>query len=217
MGVTLGRQSSAVGAAHNADLTPPPPMLPSRLLFCFLMVLATLPSTQARAAAPDTPARSMLERSRAAMRSDPEQGRKLAEQALADLDQAGAAADPDALVLAHWLLSDYHAERDRAAAEVHLGQARALLPRAPRLRASLLGCEGDLRELAGDSVQAMALYEQSVAVAEQMHEDEQRADGLYRRGYLRGVRGEFANGLFDLRLANQLYERLGMPQQALIS
>ena len=166
---------------------------------------------------PDTPARSMLERSRAAMRSDPEQGRTLAEQALADLDQAGAAADPDTLVLAHWLLCDYHAERDRAAAENHLAQGRALLPRAPRLRPSLLGCEGDLRELAGDSVQAMALYEQSVAVAEQMHEDEQRADGLYRRGYLRGVRGEFANGLFDLRLANQLYERLGMPQQALTS
>jgi diguanylate cyclase (GGDEF)-like protein len=166
---------------------------------------------------PDTPARSMLERSRTAMRSDPEQGRKLAEQALADLDQAGAAADPDTLVLAHWLLCDYHAERDRAAAESHLAQGRALLPRAPRLRPSLLGCEGDLRELAGDSVQAMALYEQSVAVAEQLHEDEQRADGLYRRGYLRGVRGEFANGLFDLRLANQLYERLGMPQQALTS
>jgi len=66
-------------------------------------------------------------------------------------------------------------------------------------------------------VQAMALYEQAVAVAEQQHEDEQRADGLYRRGYLRGVRGEFANGLLDLRLANQLYERQGMPQQALTS
>jgi len=192
-------------------------MLPSRSLICLLVVLTSLLPVQAQAAVPDTPARAMLERSRAAMRSDPEQGRKLAEQALAELDQAGAAADPDSLVLAHWLLCDYHSERDRAAAEAHLGQARALLPRAPRLRASLLGCEGDLRELAGDSVQAMALFEQSVAVAEQMHDDEQRADGLYHRGYLRGVRGEFANGLFDLRLANQLYERLGMPQQALTS
>ncbi|WP_457336303.1 diguanylate cyclase [Rhizobacter sp. P5_C2] len=182
-------------------------------------MLLTLSAIVAAAPTPasDTPARSMLERSRAAMRSDPEQGRKLAEQALADLGHAGAAADPDTLVLAHWLLCDYHAERDRAAAEDHLAQGRALLPRAPRLRPSLLGCEGDLRELAGDSVQAMALYEQSVAVAEQLHDDEQRADGLYRRGYLRGVRGEFANGLFDLRLANQLYERLGMPQQALTS
>ncbi|HJW10239.1 MAG TPA: tetratricopeptide repeat-containing diguanylate cyclase [Albitalea sp.] len=158
--------------------------------------------------------RSLVERSIGAMRSDPERSRQAAEQALIELARR---PDADLQVMAHWLLCDYHAERDRRAAEQHLADGRALLPQVQRsgLRANLLGCEGDLRELSGDSVQAMALYEQAVAAAEQAHDDEALANALYQRGYLRGVRGEYANGLVDLRRANQTFERLELPGQAL--
>jgi diguanylate cyclase (GGDEF)-like protein len=180
------------------------------LLLCLLLTDAVA------GAAPDVSPRALVERSRSAMRSDPERSRQLAEQALVEL---GRHPDADLQVLAHWLLCDYHAERDRSAAEQHLAQARALLPRVQRagLRANLLGCEGDLHELGGDGVQAMALYEQAVAAAEQAHDDEALANALYQRGYLRGVRGEYANGLVDLRRANQTFERLNLPEQALTS
>jgi diguanylate cyclase (GGDEF)-like protein len=158
-------------------------------------------------------AKALVDEARAAMRNDPERSRALAEQALAELARR---PDVDLQVQAHWVLCDYQAERDRNAAQKHLAAARVLLPRAsqPQLAAQLLGCEGDLSELAGDSTRAMALYEESVAAAQAAHDDEVLANALFQRGYLRGVRGDLATGLSDLRRAIDIYERAHLPQQA---
>lgn len=194
--------------------------LASLFPFPFLFLLAVLASglgSTASAATTEAPtAKTLVERSKAAMRVDPQLSRTLAEAALAQLERA---PDPDLQVMAHWLLCDYQAERDPAAAAEQLALGRALLPKVRNAGAAayLLGCEGDSHELAGRNQQALALYEQAVAVAEQTHDDEALGNALYQRGYLRGVRGEFANGLSDLRRANQTYERLGLPQQAMSS
>jgi len=182
-----------------------------RLLIVALLCIGALCS--ARAVEGNAPT-ALLERAQAAVRSDPEGSRQLAEQALKALGP-GPDAEPatvDLRLRAHLLLCDYHSERDPSLAAQHAAQARLLLPNAQRqgLRAMLLGCEGDMQELAGHVEQAAALYEQSVAAAGQAHDDEMLGDALYRRGYLRGVRGEFANGLADLRRAHALYEQLGL-------
>jgi len=160
--------------------------------------------------AADAPA-ALVERGLAAMRSQPEHSRALAEQALVQL---AAQRDADLAIRAHLLLCDYHSERDRAAAERHAREARLLLAQArrPGLRAGLLGCEGEIHENAGDNTQAIALYEQAVTAAETARDDEMLAGALYQRGYLRGVQGEFAHGLVDLRRSLSLYERLAMTQ-----
>ena len=159
-------------------------------------------------------AKALVEDSRKAVRNDPEKSRVLAERALAEL-----AKYPDANleVAAHWVLCDYHAERDRNAAQRHLKSAQALLSRTtqPSLAAQLLGCEGALSELGGDSANAMVLYERAVSLAQDAHDEEIFANALYERGYLRGVRGELANGLADLRRSNDIYERIHLPEQAL--
>src|SRR6266581_1489148 len=183
----------------------------ARLLIVALLLLTAL--CAARGADGNAPP-ALLDRAQAAVRTDPEASRQLAEQALQALGP-GPDAAPDTVDLrlrAHLLLCDYHSERDPSLAAQHAAQARLLLPNAQRqgLRAMLLGCEGDMQELAGHVEQAAALYEQSVSAAEQAHDDEMLGDALYRRGYLRGVRGEFANGLADLRRAHALYERLGL-------
>ncbi|HJV64024.1 MAG TPA: hypothetical protein VJ743_23950, partial [Albitalea sp.] len=156
-----------------------------------LMLALLLAAGSAQAAS--TPARELVDDARAAMRSDPGRSRALAEQALAELARH---PDVDLEVAAHWVLCDYHTERDREAAQRHLAAGRALLPRAtrPALAAQLLGCEGDLAELAGESAQAIALYERSVAAARAAHDDEVLANALFQRGYLRGVRGELSSG-----------------------
>lgn len=166
------------------------------------------------ALADESPAKALVEQSRAAMRNDPARSRALAEQALAELAKR---PDPDLEVMAQIQLCDYFAERDRAAAERHLGAGQALLARTTRaaLAAQLLGCEGDLRELAGDTAQAMTLYERAVDVAEKARDDEVLANALYQRGYLRGVRGELAAGLADLRRASDLFDRLHKTEEGL--
>ncbi len=148
------------------------------------------------------------------MRNDPERSRALAEHALELLAQQ---PDADLEADAHLLLCDYNAERDRSAAQQHLELARGLLPRTtrPALAAQVAGCEGDLSELAGDNAHALSLYERSVSLAEAAHTDDVLANALYQRGYLRGLRGELANGLADLRRANDIYERLHLPEEAL--
>lgn len=159
-------------------------------------------------------ARALVQQSQAQMKIDPERSRKLAEQALQLL---AARPDADLQVRAHGLLCDYQSERDRAAAEQHLAQGRAVLGQLQRkgLAAGLLGCEGGLHEGAGDNTRALALYEQEVQVAEQARDDEMLADGLFNRGHLRGVRGEFAAGLSDLQRARGLFERLKLPLHVL--
>jgi diguanylate cyclase (GGDEF)-like protein len=143
------------------------------------------------------------------VRRDPEESRALAEKALALL---AAKPDADLAVRAHTLLCDYHAERDRAQAEHHARQARTLVPKLRRkaLLSQLLQCEGELHENAGDNLRAMPLYERAVEVAESERDEEMLATSLFARGYLRGVNGEYALGLTDLRRAFSLYEKLAM-------
>lgn len=179
--------------------------------------IASLPASATpltASAKPASPAQTALQRSRAAMRNDPDRSRALAEHALELLAQQ---PDADLEADAHLLLCDYNAERDRTAAQQHLAQARELLPRTarPALAAQVAGCEGDLSELAGDNAKALAHYERSVSLAEAAHADDVLANALYQRGYLRGLRGELANGLADLRRANDIYERLHLPEEAL--
>ena len=155
---------------------------------------------------------ALIERSRAAMRVDPEASRRLAERAL---ERLAAAPDADLQIRAHLQLCDYYSERSSADARREIERARALLAQAKRtgLRAGVLICEGELHQYAGDNVQAMALFQQAVSVAEAKRDDEMLAEALYQRGYLRGLQGELANGLADLRRSIALNEALNLPQR----
>jgi tetratricopeptide (TPR) repeat protein len=179
-------------------------------LLRLLVLMIALAACAVRAAAPPL---VLIERSKAAIRTDPESSRRLAQEALQALT---AAPDPDLQIRAHLLLCDFYSERDRESAQREIDRARALLPQGkrPGLRAGLLSCAGEMAEVAGDNVQAMALYQQAVTVAESAGEQEMLADALFQRGYLRGLQGGFANGLADLGQAIGVYERLGLPQQA---
>lgn len=161
--------------------------------------------------------RALVDQSQAQVKVDPERSRALAEQALQQLASRPPAPDSDLQVRAHLLLCDYHSERDRAAAERHVAEARAQLPQLRRrgLAAGVLGCEGTLHEAAGDNARALQLYEQEVALAEKAQDDEMQADALFNRGHLRGLRGEFSSGLADLKKSRALFERLQMPFHAL--
>jgi len=179
-------------------------------LLLALLVLAAAGAASAQSAA------ELVAASRAAMRIDPETSRRHAEQAL---DRLAEQPDVDLEIRAHVQLCEYYAERDAGAARTALDRARALLPRSQRpvLRAAILGCEGEIHEIAGDNALAMALYQQAVEISTASGELEARADSLYLRGYLRGVRGEFANGLADLQRAISIYEQLRLRQQAQIA
>jgi diguanylate cyclase (GGDEF)-like protein len=180
--------------------------------FFAVLLLCAVPCAVPVVAASDASAeaRVLIEQGQAQVKVDPERSRGLAEQALQHLARQ---PDADLQVRAHLLLCDYHSERDRASAERHVAEARALVPQLRRqgLAAGVLGCEGTLHEGAGDNVRALALYEEAVALAERAQDDEMHADGLFNRGHLRGVRGEFASGLADLKRARAMFERLQMP------
>jgi diguanylate cyclase (GGDEF)-like protein len=186
--------------------------VPNKLLLPLVLSLPLLLPPCAHGAVDD--ARQLVEASAAQVKVDPERSRLLAEQALKLLQ---ATPDADLQVRAHMLLCDFESERDRAAADEHVTQGRALLPKVKRraLGAGLASCEGELYEGAGDNTRAQALYEEAVAIAEATQDDEMLADALYRRGHLRGLRGEFAAGLQDLKQSRGLYERLQWPSHTL--
>jgi diguanylate cyclase (GGDEF)-like protein len=154
----------------------------------------------------------LLDQARDAQRVNPEEMRRLAEEAMKRL---GAEPDADQQIRAHTLLCDYYAERDLVAAQRQVDRARKLLPQAkrPGLRAYIANCEGELHELSNDSGRAAAFYQEAVAAAEANNEPELLADALFLRGYLNGVQGSFAAGLADLQRAQALYEELRLPQQ----
>jgi len=165
-------------------------------------------------AADEHPALELIERGATAVRTDPEAMRRDAEGALAILARS---PDADLEIRARLLLCDYYSERDRAAAERESTRATALLSLARRqaLRAGVLVCQGETVETTGDNAQARSLYEQAVAVATDADDDEMLAGALFSRGYVLGLQGEYAMGLADLRRAQVLYERLGMPHHSL--
>lgn len=159
------------------------------------------------------PAQELIARAIAASRVDPEDGRRLADQAL---ERARAEPHTDLELRALLLLCEHYAEREHAAARALLAHAATLLPRAKRggLRAGMLSCEGELQEAVGENAKALAAYERAVSVAEAEGDDEMLANAAYLRGWLRGVLGDYALGLIDLRRALALYEKLALPEHA---
>ncbi|MCB1998751.1 MAG: GGDEF domain-containing protein, partial [Rhodoferax sp.] len=179
----------------------------SRVVLC----LAALGSGGAVPALASEPA-AVLDRAEAQVRVDPALSARLAQQALASLGDGG---DADLRVRALLLLCEHQSERDSAAARQRLDQARTLLPQVRQrgLSARAYNCEGELENQAGQGAVALRLFELAVAAAERAQDDAELAEALYRRGYLRGVRGEFSGGLSDLDRAASLFERLGLPEQ----
>ena len=158
------------------------------------------------------PAAALVERSASTQRVRPEESARLAQEALAELARR---PDADLELRARTLLCSHLSERDRTAAEREVAAAEGLLARLarPGLRAGMLVCQGEILEYAGDNARAMSYYQQAVAVAEGNAEQELLAGALFQRGYLRGLQGEYAEGLVDLRRARALYEKLGLTQQ----
>ena len=177
------------------------------------LCLPMLPLSAQTAAAGDTASAAidaLLQRASLQIRINPDASAQLAQQALARLGPNGPL---DQRIRALALLCEHESERDRNRALERLALGKSLLTQAPRpaLQARLLSCEGDLRETAGDGDGALTLYEQGVLAAEQGGEPAVLAQSLYDRGFLRGMRSEYANGLSDLKRAAKLYDELDMP------
>jgi diguanylate cyclase (GGDEF)-like protein len=159
------------------------------------------------------PAQALVDRSASMQRSRPDESHRLALEAIAMFSKQPNA---DLELRARTLLCSYYSERDVAAAQREVADAERLVPQLRRsaLRAGILGCKGEILEYAGENARAMSFYEQAVAIAEAADEKELLAAALFQRGYLRGVQGEYATGLVDLRRAQSLYEKLGLSQEA---
>ena len=183
----------------------------SRILSATLLVGALLPSAQA---SDKSSVQGLLDQAVVSARTDPEVAKRQAESAL---DLLRRNPNPDLEIRTRLLLCDYYSERDRAAAEEQIAAASALLPQATRqgLRAGVLNCQGETLQTVGENNQASNLYAQATDIATQTHDDQMLAEVLLSSGYLRGLRGEFAAGLSELRHAQTLFEQQQMSQQAL--
>jgi diguanylate cyclase (GGDEF)-like protein len=181
------------------------------LLAAALLAGAVAPSAQA---AEKISVPALIDQAAISARVDPEISRRQAETAL---DLLRREPNPDLEIRAHLVLCDYYSERDRAAAEEQIAAASALLPRATRqgLRAGVLNCQGETLQTVGDNTQARVLYDQAAAIATQAGDEQMLAEVLFSSGYLRGLRGEYAAGLNELRRAQTLFEQQQMPQHAL--
>ena len=160
------------------------------------------------------PAQAIVAQAAVAMRTDPEASRRDAEQAL---DLLKRRPDADIEIRARLILCDYQAERDSAAAEQQIALIGSLMwqSRRPGLRGGMLNCEGEIAETAGNNDKAGEFYERAVRVAGDAGDVEMLAGALFSRGYLLGLKGQYAAGLADLKRAQGLYEQLRLPQHAL--
>lgn len=165
-------------------------------------------------AADPHPAQALIDRAAAAVRKDPEASSR---DARAALDLLARRPDADLEIRARLLLCDHLSERDRAAAENEVAQARELLPKATRagLHAGVLTCEGTILETAGDNARARDLYERAVQVATEAADGEMLAGALFSRGYLLGLQGQYAAGLSDLKRAEAIFDELKLPDHSL--
>ncbi|HXL97591.1 MAG TPA: diguanylate cyclase, partial [Steroidobacteraceae bacterium] len=181
------------------------------ILAAALLLGAALPSARA---SDKVSAQALIDQAAISARVDPDISKRQAESALELLRRE---PNPDLEIRARLLLCDYYAERDRAAAEQQIAAATALLPQAARqgLRAGVLNCQGETLQTLGENIQASDLYQQATAIAAQTHDDPMLAEVLFSSGYLRGLRGEYAAGLSELRRAQALFEQQQMPQHAL--
>jgi diguanylate cyclase (GGDEF)-like protein len=188
--------------------------LAARILAALMLPALTLALPRmAHAAAPATAA-ALVDQATAAMRDDPETGRRDAEAALTLLARQ---PDADEEIRAHLLLCDYYSERSKDSATAQIEASRAALPKAtrPGLESGIVACEGELLESEGDNVGAMSHYERAVQLAETHHEDKLLADALFLRGYLSGLSGQYSSSLIDLRRAQTLFEQLKLPLHVL--
>jgi len=182
-------------------------------------LLGLLPLLAASAASPletgatPHPAAALVQEAVRAGRSNPDNALKLANEALALL---ASQPDADLEIRARLALCDYYSERDLDRARDMLARATAQLPLARRggLRAGVRSCEGDIDESAGDNARAMSAFELAVSAAEAAGDDEMLANALYQRGWLRGVQGDYALGLIDLRRSATLYEKGDFPEHS---
>jgi diguanylate cyclase (GGDEF)-like protein len=165
-------------------------------------------------AADQNPALALIELGTVAMRTDPDASKKEAEQAL---NIIRSHPDADLEIRARLLLCDYYSERDGSAARQQIEASNALLGQAQRkgLRAGVLTCRGETLETAGDNAHAMMDFDEAVAVATAVSDEQMLAEALFSRGYLRGLQGEYAAGMNDLRQSHARFERINMPQHAL--
>lgn len=198
--------------------TQPRPIITWTILAGTVLALAAT-SVSVRAAAPvlaNTPdaITRLIERADTAQRTDGEQSRRLAEEAVQALV---ANPDPDLEVRARLVLCSYYAERDVRAAEAQIATMQSLQSRLTRagLRAGVLTCRGEVQERQGANEEAIALYDQAVSSAQSSRDDEMLASALYSRGYLRGLQGRYAEALEDLRQSQRLFEKLGMATHAM--
>jgi diguanylate cyclase (GGDEF)-like protein len=179
-----------------------------------LGLLPLLAAAAAReAAAAGHPAAALVQEAIRASRGNPDDARRLAEDALARL---AAQPDADLEIRARLALCDHYAERDLDQARDMLARAAAQLPLARRggLRAGVHSCEGEIQEAAGDSAKAMSAFALAVSAAEAAGDEEMLASALYLRGWLRGVQGDYALGLLDLRRSATLYEKGDFPEHS---
>jgi tetratricopeptide (TPR) repeat protein len=187
--------------------------------FAFAGLLALSPPLAATAAAaPDRgaaahPAAALVQDAIRASRSKPDDAVRLADDALAQL---ATQPDADLEVRARLALCDHYAERDLDRARDMLGRATAQLPLVRRsgLRAGVHACEGEIQEAAGDNAKAMSAFALAVSAAEAAGDEEMLANALYLRGWLRGVQGDYALGLLDLRRSATLYEKGDFPEHS---
>ena len=164
----------------------------------------------AYAADEPNPAKALIDRAWAGARTDPDASSRDARAALEILNRQ---PDVDLEIRARLLLCDHLSERDQAAAEQQIAQARELLTKAtrPGLQAGVLTCEGTIRETVGDFAKARDLYERAVQVATETTDKEMLAGALFSRGYLLGVQGQYAAGLTDLKRAQAVFEDIDLP------
>lgn len=174
--------------------------------------VALLPTSGSAASVPQIQA--LVAQAEKESLSNPE---ALNRDALAALNALKLTPDADLEIRTRLLLCEYDSERDLAAAAEQARQSLALLPQAhdPGLRAGVLTCQGESRETAGDNAQALQLFGTAVEVATSAHNEEKLAEALVSRGYLLGIQGEYAAGLADLRRAQDLFDRIGRPYDAL--
>jgi len=158
-------------------------------------------------------ASDIVQRAIQASRNNPEDSRRLADEALGLI---ATHPDPDLEIRARLVLCDYYSERNLDVARELLARSTSLLSLARRggLRAGAQSCEGEIHESTGDNAKALSAYERAVSIAEAASDDEMLANALYQRGWLRGVQGEYALGLVDMRRAVTLYEKANFPEHS---
>lgn len=157
---------------------------------------------------------ALIEHGTVAMRVNPDESKLDAERALEIIHRSPNA---DLEIRARLLLCDYYAERDGGAAQQQIDAASALLAQAQRkgLRAGVLTCQGETFETAGDNAHAKVNFDEAVAVATAANDEQMLAEGLFSRGYLRALQGDYAAGMSDVRRSQELFARINMPQHAL--